>query len=345
MATIEKRISNEGEISYRVKIRLRGHPQESASFKRITDAKQWAQNTESAIREGRYFKTAEAKRHTFAELVDRYVAEVIPRKAGTSKFGTNQKAQLYWWKEQLGAYLLSDIAHPRIIEARGKLQVQPATVNRYMAALSHVFTVAVREWGWMDDSPIRKIGKLKEPRGRTRFLTESECTSLLNETRQMEDKALYTVIVLALSTGARKGEILGLRWDDIDFKRQKLTFQQTKNGESRAVALVGKPHEVLSEWRHQRSNNSSLVFPSLNDTPVRIDRAFSELMVKMGIENFRFHDLRHTAASHFAMNGASLAEIAEILGHKTLQMVKRYAHMCDSHTSKVIERMNAKMFG
>jgi len=77
---------------------------------------------------------------------------------------------------------------------------------------------------------------------------------------------------------------------------------------------------------------------------VRVDRPFADVIDKLSIDNFRFHDLRHTAASHFAMNGASLAEIAEILGHKTLQMVKRYAHMCETHTSKVIERMNAKMF-
>ncbi len=344
MATIEKRTSADGEITYRVKIRLRGHPQESASFARITDAKQWAQKTESDIREGRYFKTAEAKRHTLAELIDRYVKEVLPRKAGKTKFGTNQTQQLNWWKDQLGAYLLSEVTHPRILEARSKLKVQPATANRYMAALSHTFTIAVREWGWMDDSPMRKIGKLKEPRGRVRFLSESECKRLLLTAQELEDKALYTVLVLALSTGARKGEILSLTWDDVDFKRERLIFQETKNGERRSVPLNGLPHAVLKEWQHTRSNTSDLVFPSLKDTPVRIDRPFADVIDKLGIDNFRFHDLRHTAASHFAMNGASLAEIAEILGHKTLQMVKRYAHMCDTHTSKVIERMNAKMF-
>jgi len=213
-----------------------------------------------------------------------------------------------------------------------------------MAALSHTFTIAVREWGWMDDSPMRKIGKLKEPRGRVRFLSESECGKLLSAAQELDDKALYTVLVLALSTGARKGEILSLTWDDVDFKRERLIFQETKNGDRRSVPLNGRPHAVLKEWQHTRSNTSNFVFPSLKDTPVRVDRPFADVIDKLSIDNFRFHDLRHTAASHFAMNGASLAEIAEILGHKTLQMVKRYAHMCETHTSKVIERMNAKMF-
>ena len=105
MANIEKRTSGEGKTSYRVKVRLKGFPVQSATFERLTDARKWAQDTESAIRNGRHFKTSEAKRHTLAELIDRYILTVLPSKP---KSKAKQTAQLEWWKEQIGAYALAD---------------------------------------------------------------------------------------------------------------------------------------------------------------------------------------------------------------------------------------------
>lgn len=345
MANIEKRVASDGDVTFRVKVRLRGHPTETATFSRLTDARLWIQKTEAAIREGRHFKTAEAKRHTLAELIDRYIKEILPRKASKSKFSTNQSQQLNWWKAQLGPYVLSDITPARIVEARGRLGRSPATANRYMAALSHVFTIAIREWEWIEDSPIRKISKLKEPRGRVRYLSDEERTKLIEAARNIEDPTLYTVIVLALSTGARQGELLNLNWKDVDFKRGSLTFHETKNGERRTVPLTGLAHDLLKERHSKRDKVTSLVFPSEESTPVRVDRPFQALLAQTDIQDFRFHDLRHSAASYLAMNGASLAEIAEVLGHKTLQMVKRYAHLSEAHTSKVVASMNAKIFG
>ena len=129
MANIEKRIASDGDVTYRVKVRLRGHPTETATFSRLTDARLWVQKTEAAIREGRHFKTAEAKRHTLAELIDRYIKEILPRKASKSIFATNQAQQLNWWKEQIGPYVLSDVTPARIVEARGRLKRSPATAN------------------------------------------------------------------------------------------------------------------------------------------------------------------------------------------------------------------------
>ena len=354
MATIEKRTSPSGDTSFRVKIRLRGHPSETASFNRLTDAKQWAQQTEAAIREGRYFKTAEAKRHTLGELIDRYQAEILPSKTVKGKFTTNQDYQLNWWKEQLGAYLLSDLTPARVVEARDKLKrrktasgeaLGSATLNRYMSALSHVFSIAVKEWGWMDDSPMRKISKLREPRGRVRYLSDIERTTLLKAAKEGGDETLYRIIILALSTGARQGELLNLQWKDVDFKRGMLTFHETKNGERRSVPLAHLALEVMKAHHRQRDIVSQLVFPSRSNTPVRIDRQFQALLVNTGIKDFRFHDLRHSAASYLAMNQATASDIAAVLGHKTLAMVKRYAHLSDAHTSKVVTDMNKHIFG
>ena len=159
MPTIEKRTKHDGKEVYRVKVRRRGYSTQTATFSRLTDARKWGQMTEVAIEEGRHFKTTEAKRHTLAELVDRYRREVLPGKSASSIYMQTQ--QLGWWKEQLGVHVLADITPSLIAEYRDKLtrgDGEPrsnATVLRYMAALSHAFTVAVKEWRWLEDSPIR----------------------------------------------------------------------------------------------------------------------------------------------------------------------------------------------
>lgn len=225
MAEIEKRKSKKGEISYRVKVRLKGCPAQYATFKRLTDAKRWEQQTESAIREGRYFKASEAKRHTLAEAIDRYVENVLPRKP---KIALKQYPQYQWWKEQLGNFLLVDITPALLVEHRDKLAATktprgglktPATINRYLAALSHLFTIAIKEWEWMENNPLRKISKLKEPRGRDRYLSDDERDRLLKACKERDTPYLYLAVILAISTGARKMEIFGLRWERIDFDR------------------------------------------------------------------------------------------------------------------------------
>ena len=238
MATIEKRETQDGKTSYRVKVRLKGYPVQTATFTRLTDAKKWVQDTESAIREGRHFKTTEAKRHTLGELVDRYTRDVLPAKQD----GDKQAAQLAWWKEQLGAYSLADITPALLAEYRDQLaggitcrgtQRNPATVVRYMAALSHAFTIAVKEWQWLDDSPMRKVTKPKESRGRVRFLSDDERARLLTACKESSSPYLYPVVVLALSTGMRQGEVMGLTWDDIDLARGRAILHETKNGDRR----------------------------------------------------------------------------------------------------------------
>lgn len=352
MANIEKRTSKEGKLSYRVKIRLKGFPTQQATFDRLTDARKWAQQTESAIREGRHFKTTEAKRRTLGEMIERYIKDILPTKPKNSK---NTLLHLTWWKDELGQYSLSEISPALIAEKRDilasgmtsrKTPRSPSTVVRYMAALSHAFTIAVKEWGWVEDSPMRRVTKPKEPRGRVRFLSDEERSLLLNECRNSESKYLYIAVVLALSTGGRRMEILGLCWKDVDLSRGIITLHETKNGERRILPLAGHALELMKQHSKIRHVNSEFVFPSYNlKNPIDLRTPFENALKRAGISDFRWHDLRHSCASYLAMNGASLAEIAEILGHKTLQMVKRYAHLSDAHTSKVVARMNEKIFG
>ena len=350
MATIEKRTLGDGSTSYRAKIRIKGKPAQSATFERITDAKLWVQQTETAIRQGKYFKSNEAQKRTLKELLDKYEKEVLDHKQGTE----NQKHYLAYWLAELGSYFLADITPARISETRNKLigkvnkfkrKIGASTANRYTTALGHVFTVAVNQFEWSESNPVRKVAKIKEPRGRVRFLSDNERECLLAECEKSQNPFLFAVVVMALSTGARKAEILNLQWADVNLKKGQLTFHETKNGERRAAPLKGYAKQLIQAL-HKGKNENIFVFQSADTgKPIDIRTAWETAVKNSGLNDFRFHDLRHSAASYLAMNSASLAEIAEVLGHKTLQMVKRYAHLSEAHTSAVVEKMNKKIFG
>lgn len=339
-------------VSYNAQVRIKGHPPQYASFKRKTDIDRWIQDTESAIREGRHFKTTESKKHTLGELIDRYIRVVLPTK---KKSEQKQTAQLTWWKQQIGYYLLSEVTPSIIAEQRDKLLREvtqrkksrnPSTVVRYMAALSHAFTIAIKEWGWIQDSPISKVTKPKEARGRVRFLEADERSRLLSTCKESQNPYLHIIVVLALSTGMRQAEILNLKWPDVDLNKGRVILHETKNGEIRQVAITGHALQLLKDLNKVRCLDIQLLFPGkYPKKPIVIRSAWEKAVTKAEIPNFRFHDLRHSCASYLAMNGASLAEIAEVLGHKTLAMVKRYAHLSDSHTAGVVSRMNENIFG
>ena len=346
MASIQKRTTSDGETTYRVRVRIKGYPLQTATFSRLTDAKRWAQHTEAAIREGRHFKTAEAKRHTLADLIDRYIRDTLSKKPGRAI--KDQTPHLEWWRSQIGDRLLADVTPQLLVECRDLLGQgrAPATVVRYMAALSHAFTIAVNEWGWLEDSPVRKVKKPKLPRGRVRFLDDDERARLLDACKNSESSYLYPIVVLALSTGMRRGEILGLKWQDVDTQTGFLILHDTKNSERRRVPVAGHALEVIRNHAKVRRIDSDYLFPGrIAGKPIDIRNPWETALKRAEINDFRFHDLRHSAASYLAMDGASLAEIAEVLGHKTLQMVKRYAHLSEAHTSKVVASMNEKIFG
>lgn len=355
MANIQERISNDGKVTYRVQVRLKGYPSQTATFKRKTDARRWAQQIETAIAEGRHFKTAESKKRTFSELIDRYIKQVLPNKP---KSFDKQRAQLLWWREQLGPYALADITPALIAEHRDKLlgeitnrkkKRSNSTVVRYLAAISHAFTVAVREWGWIEDSPLRKVSKPKEPGGRVRFLDTDERIRLLDACKESGNPFLYPIVILALATGMRRAEMLNLTWGNIDFERNKIVLLETKNGDKRIVPLSNYTKAILLSIREKNPNSLFFVFPrqkgQMPQKPIDIRTAWEAVLEKAQIQNFRFHDLRHCCASYLLMNGASLAEISEVLGHRTLAMVKRYAHMSEGHAANIVSKMNENIFG
>ena len=352
MASIQERKKN-GKPSYTAKIRLKGHQPVFQTFTRKTDAVRWANQTEAAITEGRFFKTAESQKHTLSDLIQRYIRDVLPRKA---KVFVEYASQLKWWEEQIGDVRLSELSTSLISEQRDLLSrtitnrkkpMSPARVNRYMAALSTALNTSIREWEWMEDNPMRKISKLKEPRGRVRYLSDEERERLLDACKYSANTNLYLVVVLALSTGARQQEIWDLRWSNVNLIKGLITFSETKNDEFRSVPLKGHPLKLLLEHSRIRRDDSDIVFPSKKNPAVSYDfrNPWKKALLVAEVEDFRWHDLRHSCASYLAMNGVQMRTIAEILGHKTLSMVQRYTHLNAEHLSDAISDMNNKMFG
>jgi integrase len=359
MATIEKRVDSTGFTTYRVKVRLKGYSQETASFHRRTDAKHWAANIESAMREGRHFNKPESKVRTLGESIERYQKEVLPN----LKDQSNRRYHLAWWADEIGVKVLADIRSSTISECRSKLKLTPsnfgkhkgkgksdATINRYLATLSALLSIAVREWGWLESNPCKNVRRSKELRGRVRFLSDKERIDLLVACENSKLPELKIIFLVAITTGARRGEIMNLRWRHIDFKSNSITLVDTKNGDTRSVPLVNPALKKIKEWAKIRSiDEGGFVFPGRTDRTknksIDFDKAWRGALSLSGVTDFRFHDLRHTAASYLAMNGAGIREIGDILGHKSLAMVQRYSHLTDDHKRATVERMATAVFG
>lgn len=357
MASIEKRTTQSG-TTYRVKIRLRGRQTETATFDRLTDAKRWATHTEAAIREGRHFHAVAGKGKTLTDAIDRYSRDILPN----LKDHKHRRLHLKWWSEQIGAITISDITPALINECRDSLKATPyktgktekprtdATINRYLASLSPVMKAAADDWGWITDNPCQKVRRGKESRGRTRFLSTDERNRLLKACDQAKNTPeLKIIVLLAITTGGRRGDIANLLWRDVDLKRKRVIFVDTKNGETRAAPLAGPALKAMQEWSKVRPLDSSAhVFQGRTDKtkgkPLDFQRPWMTALKRAGLTDFRFHDLRHTAASYLAMHGAGLREIADILGHKTLAMVQRYSHLTQDHKAAVVERMANAVF-
>ena len=141
-----------------------------------------------------------------------------------------------------------------------------------------------------------------------------------------------------------RGELLGLCWSDVDLERRVAVLHNTKNGDRRSVPIVQEVAELLLEHGRVRRLDNDLIFASEGRDPIWPDKFWYRALKVAKIEDFRFHDLRHTAASYLAMSGATVPELAAVLGHRTLAMVKRYAHLSDQHTGAVVERMTRKFF-
>ncbi len=225
--------------------------------------------------------------------------------------------------------------------ARGGRKVSAYTVANELGVLRHLLRLA-RRWGYVETVP--EIVLPKRPRGRLRFLDGDEIARLLAACQESRNRVLYAVVVLALHTGMRKSEILGLEWERLDLSSARIRLDRTKSGEPRGVPINRAVYDVLVALQPEAELRRGRLFPAGHDRRgSQIRTAFEAALRRAGITGFRFHDLRHTAASHLIMRGASLKDVQEILGHADLRMTSRYAHLSPAHLRGAVERLEALM--
>lgn len=219
---------------------------------------------------------------------------------------------------------------------RYKRARQPATVNRELAVLSKIFTLAI-DAGAAYSNPCLRVRKLRMDNARNRYLSAEEETSLM---KALENAPSYmrAIVTLAINTGMRRGEILNLRWVDVDFARGVIYVRQTKTGKDRVIPMNALVREAL-EGQQQEDSEYVFVSPRTSGRLVEIKKAFRAACNAAGLHDFRFHDLRHTAATKLADAGADAFTIAAILGHSTIQMSARYTHATDEAKRRAVERI------
>jgi integrase len=344
MASIQVARLKDGKRRYRVRVRVNGYTS-SATFRRRSHADRWAANEEERAYSERLSPLEQSQVRRFADAVEKYEREVLKHKARNTE--RQQRQQLAFWKGMFAERVLADLDSSLIAEAKTVLAPRGnTTINSYLAVLSHLFTMAVKEWKWCPTNPVRDVWRLPEPKERVRFLSSEERAALLFYVRRAPCAALHPIVVITLSTGPRKEEIRTLQWKYYNHQRGEIYLEETKNKDRRKVRLFGQAREMMAELYRQRVPGSRYVFPSPRDkdTPTDIRYSWELALERAGIENFCFHDLRHSAASYLAMQGATLTDIKEILGHRTIITTQKYTHLTESHTGALVERMNRAIF-
>ncbi|MGE4554009.1 MAG: tyrosine-type recombinase/integrase [Desulfovibrionaceae bacterium] len=315
MATIEKR----GKRQWRAKIRRKGYPSQTRTFDSKTEAEEWARSVESEMDRGIFISRAEAESTTLFDALERFILEMVPAYAHpeteTRRVKGLQRRALS--RMTLAAVRIKDIAE--FIRERDAEGVQANTIRLDLATLSRLFEVAATDWGMESlANPVKRVSKPKIPGGRTRRLGKGEEQRLI----EASPSPFRDVIRFALETSMRRGEIASLRWEQVDLKNRVLFLPKTKNHSPRSVPLSPLALQIL---RDQPRHLNGSVFSM---SPNAITKAMRRARATAGIPDLQFHDLRHEAiSSFFEETDLDAIEIAEISGHKSMQMLKRYSHL------------------
>jgi integrase len=299
-----------------------------------------------------------ARAYTLAEMIDAFMAAYA---AADRSIG----CRLDFWRRTLGERPAAEISSDDLADALAALMqsngrtflgrdengaprfkprpgaIAGTTANRILTSLGSVYKWARRRRllprGFV--SPTRGVERAPATNHRVRYLDATERERLLAVCRVASWSRLYLLVLFAITTGARRGELLALRWQDLDLERRTASVATSKNGEPRMLVLVAPVLAEIERIRSRRPGDYVFASQRRPGRPMRIERAFRDACTLARISNFRFHDLRHTAASYLAMGGASLLEIAETLGHRQLAMVKRYAHLSVESRARLAERV------
>lgn len=298
----------------------------------VTKAKELRNAELARVQKARTLGYSEPTRDTFAEIIPRYLqhqkARLTPRAYERSRGIVEEHLQSFFGPMRLSDIRRADI-QKYITERTGK--VSPGSVTKELNVLKHLFHMA-QEWELV---PVNVAHGIKPPRcanGRVRYLQPTELHAVLAACPEW----LRPIAGLLAFTGMRRGEVLGLRWLDVDTKGGRIMLSQTKNNDSRIVWLNALASDVLNSLKRGAPTDS--IFPPTS--PERVSLEFLRTCRRIGVADFRLHDLRHTAASWLRMSGADLQDVAELLGHRDLRMTKRYSHLSPAHMSAAVKRLD-----
>jgi integrase len=316
MATLRKR-----GLIWQVQVRRTGQPPISRSFNQKPDALAWARQIETEIdRRGLAPNRHELEQITVGDLLRKYRDEVVVNKRSRER--ENQYIGVLL-RHKMARYALSHASPDvfrRFRDERLK-SVKPATVRRQFSILQHAFNVAIKEWALpLRENPVAIISKPRLGASRERRLQDGELTKLLEGSQRGRLPWLSPVIQLAIETGMRRGELISIRWDNIELDSQTLHIPMSKNGYARTIPLTPSAVNIIDGM----SRDSELVFP-ISGNAVRL--AWQRLKKRVGVVDLHFHDLRHEAISRFFEMGLSVPEVALISGHRDIRMLFRYTHL------------------
>lgn len=248
-----------------------------------------------------------------------------------STFGNKLLCEITTW--DIEKYKVSRRKEKR--KSNGK-PIKVASVNRELAVLKHLFTKAI-EWNFLKSNPAKPVKLFKENNRRLRFLNEGEVNSLLSNCNGY----LKDIVLLALNTGMRKGEIFHLKWQDINFELRLIHVSDSKNNEARDIPINNVLYETLKALKDKAEEGQDYIFinPKTNKPYDNVKKSFKTALKKGTIEDFTFHDLRHTFASHLVMSGVDLMTVKELLGHKDIKMTMRYSHLSPDHKRMAVKRI------
>ncbi len=295
------------------------------------------------VAENRHLDVKKIPKTTFQELCDLYWEE-----EGSLRKTKGLASMLKIWKEYFGNPLVSELTaqkieaflrqHTKAVKLDGmtaRVEVAPATKNRHLALLSRMFNKGI-ERGRVVENPAQGVEKYEENNARTRYLSTGEIERLL----EASSDDFRPVLITALHTGMRRGEILNLQWPDVDLKARVILIRESKSGKQRKIPMDETLYETLSVLPSRFKKG--YVFPSPRTGGRRYDfkKPFRAAVTKAGIEDFRFHDLRHTFGSHLVMNGVDLRTIQELLGHYSVSMTEKYAHLAPDHRTRAVKTLD-----
>ena len=304
---------------WQARVRRQGYPDITKSFQSRQDAERWARALESEMDKGQFISIDEAQRSTLGDLIARYLVEITPTMKGATEDTIRLKAIM---RRSIASWSMANLSAARVAGFRDERlkEVSAGTVIRELAYLSSIINHARREWGINVPNPVQMVRKPPSPLSRGRVLDDEEVSKLLQALEPTGRRSHWTkpAVQLALATAMRRGELLSLRWDRIDFKARTAFLPDTKNGCSRTVPLSSVAIQVLAELpRHF----SGLVLPIKFFT---LDAAFNRGVTRAGLEDVRFHDLRRTAITRMAEKLPNVIELAAVSGHKSLMVLKQY---------------------